>query len=82
VLCRPERIELLRAQIRDGSVDSALQDAQVLSNAALGELRKRPRDVASFRTIRERELNELEEQHFQEILGRLFSGSAAETSDD
>lgn len=83
VLCRPEDLDNLRAKIRAGNVDPSLREAQVLSDAALEALRKHPRDVASFATIRERELNDLEETRFREIQARLFSGSPpADAPDD
>lgn len=76
VLCRPERVDTLRSDIRDGKADQKLLDAQVLSESALGELRKKPRDVPRFAKIRERELNKVEDDHFRAICKRIFPGSA------
>jgi hypothetical protein len=83
VLCPPKQLEALRQAVRDATIDQKLRDAQVLSDAALHELQKKPRDVSNFTTIRERELNELEDRNFRQLLGRLFSGSAPlDGSDD
>lgn len=75
VLCPPEQLERLRREVRDGTIDPRLCDAQVLSDEALHQLRKKPRDVAQFTSLRERDLNELEEKRFREIQGRLFRNS-------
>jgi Protein of unknown function DUF262 len=76
VLCPPQDLEALRQAVRDGTIDQEFREAQVLSDAALHELQKKPRDVSNFTTIRETELNELEDKRFREIFDRLFSGSA------
>lgn len=76
VLCRPESIDELRDHIRKGNADPRLLGAQFLSETALKELRKQPRDVARFAKIREQELNKFEGDNFRQILKRLFSGSS------
>ncbi|MCC6554631.1 MAG: hypothetical protein IT372_16750 [Polyangiaceae bacterium] len=75
VLCRAESIDKLRNDIRDGRADPQLLKAQLLSDAALTELAKKPREVLRFAKIRERELNKLEEEKFLAIRKHLFPGS-------
>lgn len=85
VLCRPHEIDDLREAIRSGAaLDEHLCEAQVLSERALAALRQRPkRDVEAFVRLREAELNELEENHFQQLREQLFAGApSSESTED
>ena len=75
VLCRPESINALRNALRNGSADQRLLEAQVLSEPAVRELMKKPRDVLRFQRLRERDLNKAEDESFRAIRKRLFPSS-------
>lgn len=84
VLYRPHQVEELREAIRGGAaLDPRLCEAQVLSPAVLAPLRQKPRrDVEAFVRLREAELNDLEESHFQQLREQLFAGAASSESGD